>query len=162
MMDDMVSDVRGFDSEKRDEQAIVNSSLTGKDFTGEEMEEYRVGGLKKTRPTSVVTNIGRRICMGSTTVRSEKNQPFPCISRLRSSRSGSGLLAQDWLAHDGILASHPSSQCALHLGPESQLVQVVALLCSRDKALGLQGLVIQALQAIAEVSDVGDSRVSAG
>lgn len=84
------------------------------------------------------------------------------LGRLRSSRSGRGLLAQDWLAHDGVLAGHPSAQCALHLGSESQFVQVVGLLLGGHKALRLQGLVLQALQAITEVSDVGDSGISAG
>jgi hypothetical protein len=94
--------------------------------------------------------------------RERRNRVSLSLSHLRSSRSGRGLLAQDWLAHDGVLAGHPSAQCALHLGSESQLVQVVGLLCSGHKALGLQGLVLQALQAITEVSDVGDSGISAG
>lgn len=106
----------------------------------------------------------RRTCIKSTRLRSdtEREKPLlPSHSRLRSSRSGRGLLAQDWLAHNGVLAGHPSAQCALHLGSESQFVQVVGLLGGGHKALGLQGLVLQALQAIAQVMDVGDSGVSA-
>lgn len=92
----------------------------------------------------------------------EKENLLPGLGRLRTGRSGCGLLAQDWLAHDSVLTGHPSSQCTLHLSTEGQFVQVVGLLCGRHKALGLQGLVLQALQAIAEVMDVGDSGVSAG
>lgn len=115
--------------------------------------------MKKITPAS-----GHRICIKSTRVRSEteREKPLiPSLSQLRRRRSGRGLLAQDWLAHDGVLAGHPSAQSALHLGPESQFVQVVRLLGGGHKALRLQGLVLQALQAITEVVDVGDSGISA-
>lgn len=70
------------------------------------------------------------------------------------------LLVQRGLAHDGILAGHPSSERALNLGPESQLIQVVGLLCCRNKPLFLEGLVLETLQAIGEMGDVGQPGIT--
>lgn len=60
------------------------------------------------------------------------------------------------------MASHPSSQSALDLGAEGQLIQVVGFLGGRHETLGLEGLVLKALQAVAKVVDVGDSGIAAG
>lgn len=115
--------------------------------------------MEKMTPTS-----SRHICIKSTRLRSEAEREKPLLhsqDQLRSSRSGYGLLTQDWLAHDSVLTSHPPAQRALHLGSESQFVQVIGLLGGGHKALRLQRLVLQALQAITQVMDVGDSGVSA-
>lgn len=122
-------------------------------------EEHRRACMEKMTPTS-----SRHRCIKSTRLRSETEREkslLPSHNRLRSGRSGRGLLAQDWLAHDSVLAGHPPAQRALHLGSESQFVQVIGLLGGGHKALGLQGLVLQALQAVTQVMDVGDSGVSA-
>lgn len=82
--------------------------------------------------------------------------------RDRSLRGGrAGFLAQR-LAHHGILAGHSPAQSAFHLGSKSQLIEVVGLFSRRDKALGLKGLVLKALQTIAEVGNVGHSGIAAG
>lgn len=83
-------------------------------------------------------------------------------SQLLSRGLCGSLFVQFGLAHDCVLAGHPSSESALHLGTEGQLVQVVGLLCGGHEALCLKGFVLEALQAIAEVVDIGDSGVAAG
>lgn len=89
--------------------------------------------------------------------------PVMMIDRERLRRR-SGLLAQDrlGLAHDGILARHPPPERALDLGSQGQFVQVVRLLICGHKALHRQGLVLQAIQAIREGANIGQSGVAAG
>lgn len=72
-----------------------------------------------------------------------------------------GLLAQRF-AHHGILTGHPPTESAFHLSSEGELVQIIGFLGRGHKTLGLEGLVLEALQAVAEVSDVGHSGVAAG
>lgn len=75
--------------------------------------------------------------------------------------SASTLLVENGLPHDGILAGHPSPEGTLNLCAEGQFIHVVGLFGGRDKALFLEGLVFQALQAIPKMMDVGQSGVSA-
>lgn len=83
-------------------------------------------------------------------------------TRLRVGSSRCSLFIQHRLAHDRILASHPSAESAFHLRTKGQLVQVLCLFCCGHKALRLKRLILETLQTIAEVGDICDSRVSVG
>lgn len=83
-------------------------------------------------------------------------------ARLRAGGSRCSLLIQDWLAHDRILAGHSATEGAFHLRAKGQLVQVFRLLCCGYKALCLQRLVLETLQAITKEGDISSSRISAG
>lgn len=72
------------------------------------------------------------------------------------------LLAEDGFSHDGILSGHSAAEGAFHLGTEGELAQVVSLFGRRDEALLLQGLVLEALQPIAQVMELGQTRIPAG
>lgn len=60
------------------------------------------------------------------------------------------------------MSGHSPAQSAFDLGSKGQLVEVIGLLGCGDKALGLEGFVLKALQTIAEVGDIGHSRIAAG
>lgn len=57
------------------------------------------------------------------------------------------------LPHDGILASHPLVQRALHLGAERELAQAVRLLRRGHEPLLAQTLVLEPLEVVAQLFD---------
>ena len=70
------------------------------------------------------------------------------------------LFVQHGFPHDSVLAGHSASKSTLHLCAQSQLAQVVAFLWGGDETLLQKRLVFQALQAVTEVMEVGQSGVS--
>lgn len=80
-----------------------------------------------------------------------------------SSRSLSrGLLAHNRLAHNGILTGHSAAERAFHLGTNGQLVEAFGLLSGGDETLLLEGLVLETLEAVANVVDFSQAGVTAG
>lgn len=60
------------------------------------------------------------------------------------------------------MARHPSSESALDLGPEGQLVQVIGLLGRGHEALFLERFVLEALQVFGPLSDICHAAVAVG
>lgn len=72
------------------------------------------------------------------------------------------LFAQNRFPHHRILAGHSAAQSTFHLGAQGQFAHAIGLLGGRDETLLRQGFVLQALEAVAEVTDFGDAGIAAG
>lgn len=84
-------------------------------------------------------------------------------SSLRGCRIG--LLGHDsrfLLGHHRVLRSHPPSESSLELRAQGQFGQVVSLAWRGYKALILKTLILEPVEALCQMFDLGDSGVSGG